>query len=431
MDLIIKGRRGKVFGELNVPGDKSISHRSVILGALAEGDTVVKNLLISDDVLRTIKAFKDMGVGIETGDYEILIHGVGLHGLKKAEKHIDCGNSGTTARLLSGVLSGQRFSSTLVGDESLSKRPMDRVIIPLRKMGANICGKEDKYLPLEIKPVNEKLKAIRYELPIASAQVKSAILLATLFAKGTTEIIENKITRDHTERMLKFFGCSIKRRGKSIIMDSTVQLKGKNIYVPGDISSAAYFIVAATIINGSDLLIKDVGINPTRDGIIHVLKKMGADITIFNTRVVNNEPVGDIRIKYAPLKGISIDRKITGIIIDEIPILAVASSLSKGRTIIRDVRELKYKESNRLFTITQELSKMGAKIEVFEDEMIIEGVDRLKGTEVDTHGDHRIAMALSIAALAADGDTKIKDHECVNISYPNFFDSLFLVYESV
>lgn len=431
MDLIIRGKAGRIFGEIKVPGDKSISHRSIILGALAKGDTVIKNLLVSDDVLRTMQAFKDMGVNIEIKDEEVIIHGVGLHGLKKPEKYIDCGNSGTTARLLSGVLVGQKFSTTLIGDQSLSKRPMDRVIMPLRKMGAEIYGKDDKRLPLEIKPVKSRLKAIKYELPVASAQVKSAILLATLYAYGTTEIVENKTTRDHTERMLNFFGCDIKRKGKSIIMDSNVLLKGKNIYVPGDISSAAYFIVAASMIKDSNLVIKDVGINPTRDGIIHVLKKMGADIIILNKRFVNNEPVGDIQVRYAPLTGISIDREITGIIIDEIPILAVASSLAKGRTIIRDVQELKYKESNRIYTISKELSKMGAKIEALEDGMIIEGVENLKGTAVDSHGDHRIAMALSIAALAADGDTRIDNHECVNISYPNFFDTLKLVYRDV
>lgn len=431
MDLIIKGKAGRIFGEIRVPGDKSISHRSIILGALAEGDTVVKNLLVSDDVLRTIQAFKDMGVNIEFVADEIIIHGVGLYGLKKPERHVECGNSGTTARLMSGILAGQKFPSTLVGDQSLSRRPMDRVIIPLRKMGAEIYGRDDKYLPLEIKPAKSKLKAISYELPVASAQVKSAILLASLYANGTTEIIENKKTRDHTERMLKLFGCKIRRKGNSIIMDSNSLLKGKNIYVPGDISSAAYFIVAAAMVEGSDLLIKDVGINPTRDGIIHVLKKMGADIAIINERIVNNEPVGDIRIRYAPLTGISIDREITGIIIDEIPILAVAASVAKGRTIIRDVKELKYKESNRIYAISKELSKMGAKIEALEDGMIIEGVDRLKGAVVDSHGDHRIAMALSIAALVAEGSTIIGNHECVSISYPNFFDTLELIYRDV
>lgn len=428
MDLIIKGKTGRIIGEIKVPGDKSISHRSIIMGALAEGDTLVKNPLISDDVLRTIRAFKQMGVDIEIGDNEILIHGVGLYGLKEPKGYIDCGNSGTTARLLSGVLSGQNFSTTLIGDDSLSKRPMDRIIIPLRNMGANISGRENKYLPMEIKPSITKLKAIKYELPVASAQVKSAIMLATLYAYGTTEIIENKTTRDHTERMMKFYGCNIKRKNKTIFMDSTNSLKGKNIYVPGDISSAAYFIVAATLVKGSDLILRDVGINPTRNCIIYVLKRMGADINIFNVRIINNEPVADIRVKYAPLKGISIDRKITGIIIDEIPILAVASSLAKGKTEIRDVKELKYKESDRIRTISEELKKMGAKIEVLPDGMIVEGVEELKGAVVNSYGDHRIAMALSIAALAARGKTQIDSYECVNISFPNFYDVLRSIY---
>jgi len=428
MDLIIRGNTGRIFGEAKVPGDKSISHRSIIIGSLAEGETVIKNPLISEDVLRTIYAFKEMGVDIEIKDDEILIHGTGLYGLKKPKNYIDCGNSGTTARLLSGVLSGQNFSTTLIGDKSLSNRPMDRVIVPLRKMGADITGREDKYLPIEIKPTRSKLQSIKYELPVASAQVKSAILLATLYANNTTEIIEYKTTRDHTERMLKYFGCNIKRINKSIFMASTNPLKGKSIYVPGDISSASYFIVAASLIEGSNLILRDVGINPTRNGIIHVLKRMGADIDVFNIRTINNEPVGDINVRHAPLKGISIDRRITGIIIDEIPILAVAASLAKGKTEIRDVKELKYKESDRIRTISEELKKMGAKIEVLPDGMIIEGVDRLQGTLVNSHGDHRIAMALSIAALVANHETLINGHECVNISFPNFYDILSRLY---
>jgi len=427
-DLIIKGNKGRIFGEVRVPGDKSISHRSIILGAMAEGDTLVKNGLISEDIIRTIQAFRSMGVSIEVEEDGILIHGVGLGGLKKPAEPIDCGNSGTTARLLSGILAGQTFSSTLIGDESLSKRPMDRVIIPLSKMGANIRGRENKYLPLEIRPAKGKLKALSYELPVASAQVKSAILLATLFAQGITEVIEKKTTRDHTERMLEYFGCHIRKKDKSIIMDSEAFLEGKNIYVPGDISSAAYFIVAATLIKGSNLVVRDVGINPTRNGIIHVLKSMGADITTFNERVINNEPVGDISVKYAPLKGVTMDREITAIIIDEIPILAVAACLAQGRTVIRDVQELKYKESNRIEAISKELRKMGAKIEAVEDGLIIEGVDRLQGAEVDSHGDHRIAMALSIGGLAAYGDTQIDNHQCVNVSYPSFYDTLASLY---
>ena len=426
--MYIRGNVGKILGEIRVPGDKSISHRSIIFGALAEGDTIIKNPLISEDVLRTVQAFKNMGVNIEIRESEILIHGVGLDGLKKPNGYIDCGNSGTTARLLSGVLAGQNFSVTLIGDESLSKRPMDRIIFPLRKMGADIFGKDDKYLPLEIKPAKAGLRAIKYEMPVASAQVKSAILLASLFADGTTKIIEKKLTRDHTERMLEHFGCNISKKGKAIIMDYAGPLKGKNIYVPGDISSAAYFIVAAAMIKGSDLLIRDVGINPTRNGIIQVLKNMGADITIYNTRHMNNEPFGDIRVKYAPLTGVFIEKDITGIIIDEIPILAVAASVAKGRTIIRDVKELKYKESNRLYTISKELRRMGAQIETLEDGMIIEGVASLKGTHVYSYGDHRIAMALSIAALVANGETRIDNYECVSISYPNFFNTLRKIY---
>lgn len=417
-------RKGLV-GEITVPGDKSISHRSIIISSLSTGNSIIENLLESEDVERTIEAFKNMGVNIIKKNNKYYVEGVGLKGLEKPKKPIDCGNSGTTARLLSGVLVGQKFDSIIVGDESLSMRPMDRIILPLSKMGAKIKGRMNKHLPICISPSQDKLKSIKYELPVASAQVKSAILLATLYATGKTSIIENKVTRDHTERMLEYFGCNVYRTNNVIYVDSNSVPVGKKIYVPGDISSASYFIVAATIIEGSNLTIRNVGINPTRSGIITVLRKMGADIKIVNKRELNNEPVGDIVVKHAPLKGIVVDEQIIGTLIDEIPILAVAASLSEGTTVIKDAEELKYKESNRLKTIYSELKKMGANIKMMGNDLIIEGVKELNAGKLDSYNDHRMAMALSIAALKGNGQSEILGYKSVNISFPSFYKTLY------
>ncbi|TCS91244.1 3-phosphoshikimate 1-carboxyvinyltransferase [Keratinibaculum paraultunense] len=422
--MIIDGSKCKLVGKIKVPGDKSISHRAVILGSIAKGLTVIENILISEDVIKTIDAFKNMGVNIEIMDEKVLIKGVGIHGLKKPNTPIYCGNSGTTMRLLSGLLVGQKFSSILTGDDSLVKRPMDRIIIPLSKMGANIKGVKNKYPPLSIKPTNI-LTSICYKMPVASAQVKSSILLATLYAKGTTKIIENKITRDHTERMLKLFGANIRCKGNEILMDSENELYGKKLYIPGDISSAAYFIVAALLIKGSHIIIEDVGINPTRAGILSILKKMGGNIIVFNEREINCEPIGDIEVKYSKLRGITIEEDEIGKLIDEVPIIAVAATLAEGRTIIKGVNELKYKESNRIKTITEGLSNMGAYIKILPDRMIIEGVQELKPAFLNSYDDHRIAMALSIAALTAKGSSHINKSECINISYPEFYTTLF------
>jgi len=423
--LKIKGSNKGLLGEITVPGDKSISHRSIIIGSISNGNSLIANLLESEDVKRTIDAFRNMGVCIEKTEDGYYIEGVGLYGLNKPKGLIDCGNSGTTARLLSGVLSGQRFDSILIGDKSLSTRPMDRVILPLKKMGAKIEGRVDKYLPISISQAENRLKSINYELPVASAQVKSAILLATLYAQGKTSIIENKVTRDHTERMLQYFGCSVYKEDNIIYMDSNSTPRGRNIYIPGDISSASYFIVAATLIEGSDLVIKNVGVNPTRTGIISVLNSMGANIRINNCKELNNEPVGDIHVKYSPLKGITIGGNVIGKLIDEIPVLAVAASLSNGTTVIKDAEELKYKESNRIKTISYELKKMGANIKELDDGLIIEGVRELKPSMLDSYNDHRIAMALSIAALKATGESYISGHECIGISYPDFYNTLY------
>lgn len=411
----IKGIKS-LKGEIKVPGDKSVSHRAVMLGSIAKGETIIENILLSEDTYRTIECFSDMGIKIEVDEKEnrVRIEGNGIRGIKRPSKVLDCGNSGTTMRLLSGILVGQDFPSTLIGDDSLSKRPMDRIIIPLTKMGANIEGERDKYPPLKIYP-SKSLYGIHYELPVASAQVKSAILLASIYSEGDTKVIEKKVTRDHTERMLEYF--------------EEDKFNGKEIYVPGDISSAAFFIVGASIIKGSSIVMKDVGINPTRTGIIDVLKAMGANIRIENIRNVNNEPIGDIYVSYAPLKGIELDGEIIGRLIDEIPIIAVAALFAEGTTTIRNAEELKYKETNRIQAIVGELKKMGADIIALEDGLIVHGKKDLSPAIVDSFNDHRIAMALSIAGLNLSGESEIKDSQCVNISYPNFFETIWELVE--
>lgn len=398
-------------GEIKVPGDKSISHRAVIFGSISKGETVVENILLSEDVLNTIECFREMGVDIEINKEEnkLRIIGNGLYGLKKPKKSLDCGNSGTSMRLLAGVLAGQNFESTLIGDSSLSKRPMDRIINPLRKMNVNIHGVDNKYPPISICPSKE-LYGIEYTLPMASAQVKSAILLASLYAKGETKVIEKKTTRDHTERMMEYF--------------DEDDFKGKNIYVPGDISSAAFFIIGASIMKDSSIVLKDVGINPTRTGIIDVLQSMGGNIEVKNIRNINKEPIGDIYVSYSPLMGIELDSAIIGRLIDEIPIIAVGAMFAQGSTIIRNAEELKYKETDRIHAIVTELRKVGGDIEALEDGLIIKGTSTFYPGVLDSYNDHRIAMALSIAALNIDGKSKINDDRCINISYPQFYESL-------
>lgn len=420
----IKGK-AKLIGEIKVPGDKSISHRAIILGSISEGITLVDNILFSDDTLRTIDCFKALGVDIavDKQEYRVTIKGVGLKGLKMPAKTLDCQNSGTTMRLLAGLLGGQEFSSKIIGDSSLNKRPMKRIIDPLRLMGVHISGIDDNYPPLLINP-SKNLKSIDYTLPVASAQVKSAILLAALYSSGRTNIYEKKISRDHTERMLAYLGADIKYNFSetSIVGDS--KLIGKDIFVPGDISSASFFIVAACILEGSSLVIKDVGLNPSRTGIVKVLKSMGASIEIFNENIKNNEVYGDIKVVYKPLHGIVLQGDIIGTLIDEIPIIAVAAAFAKGQTIIRNAEELKYKETNRIHAIANELRKMNCKIEELDDGLIIQGGQNLKGNILNSHNDHRIAMALTIAALSSSEASKIENHSCIDISYPNFYNDL-------
>ena len=408
-------------GEIEVAGDKSISHRAVIFTCLARGKSRIKGWLKARDVFSTIQAFQALGVKIEQND-ELIVYGEGKYGLKPPAGILDLGNSGTGFRLLAGVLAGQNFSTTLTGDETLQRRPMKRIIIPLRLMGARIQARDDEYPPLEIQ--GGDLKAIEYQLPVASAQVKSAILLATLYAEGRTRIKEPAQSRDHTERLLKYFGQEVRNNQGWLELEGGGELSARDIEVVGDISSASFFIVAGILVSGSEILLKNVGINPTRSGILEVLEKMGAKIERLNQREVCGEPVADLLIKSQPLKGVEIKGEIIPRVIDELPILAVAGALAQGKTIIRDARELRVKESDRIHSMTVELRKMGAKIEELEDGMVIEGVEELEGAEVYSHKDHRVAMSLAIAGLCARGRTRIKSVEWAETSFPDFFNKL-------
>lgn len=414
---------GKFSGEITAPADKSISHRAVIIGSLAQGKTEIDNFLSAEDCLATVACMRSLGVVITERGRSIGIRGKGMR-LQPSCRPLYAGNSGTTARLLTGVLAGQPFTTGLAGDESLGRRPMLRVVEPLRHMGALIGGGEDgNKLPLTIS--GGDLKPLYFDMPVASAQVKSAVLLAGLFAHGETTISESKTSRDHTERMLETFGADITRNENVITVKGPANLKGCNIKIPGDISSAAFLMVASSIIPGSELMIKEVGINPTRTGVIDVLNMMGADLTVLNRRNYGNEPVGDIRIKgTGSLNGITIGGEIIPRVIDEIPVLAVAAAMAQGTTVIKDAGELRVKESDRLKMLSGELSRMGALIQEKPDGLIIEGGKTLKGCMCESHGDHRLAMAMAIAGLVASGETVVKGAECIAISYPSFMEDL-------
>lgn len=410
-----------INGRFTVPGDKSISHRAVMFSALAEGTAEIDGFLTGEDCLSTIDCFRNLGINIEQNGTTVTVYGKGLNGLSKPSGVLYAGNSGTTVRLMSGILSGQPFSCEITGDSSIQKRPMDRVITPLRQMGAKIFGANSKsFAPLTINP--SKLKGITYELPVASAQVKSAILLASLFAESETTIIEPEKTRDHTEIMLNHLGANIETNGNTIISRPVKQLFAKNIKIPGDISSAAFLIVAALILPDSHIIIENIGVNETRIGIITALKEMGGNISLLNERAESGEPVADIEVKSSELKGITIGGSIIPKMIDEIPVLSVAALFAKGKTIIKDAAELKVKESNRIKTMSEELGKLGAQITETDDGMIITGGHLLKGANVESHNDHRVAMSLAIAALRAEGSTKITGAECTDISFPGFWD---------
>lgn len=410
-------------GEITVPGDKSISHRGIMLGALANGTTSITNFLKGADCLSTISCFQKMGIEIEETESEILVHGKGLHGLSAPKEILDAGNSGTTTRLISGILAGQNFSCDLTGDASIQKRPMKRIMTPLSMMGADITSVHNNgCAPLHIK--GAPLKGISYQSPVASAQVKSCVLFAGLYADGKTSVTEPFLSRNHSELMLSSFGASVQTCGTTATIEPEPVLTAQKVEVPGDISSAAFFIAAGLLIPGSELLIKNVGINPTRDGILRVCRQMGANLELLNTRTQCGEPVADILVKHSELNGTVIEGDLIPTLIDELPVIAVMAACANGETIIRNAEELKVKESNRLEIIVHHLSEMGCDITGTEDGMIIRGGKPLHGAVLDSHLDHRIAMSFAVAGLVADGETEITNADCVNISYPGFYRDL-------
>lgn len=410
-------------GDITVPGDKSISHRSLMLGSISEGRTRIKGLLRGADCLSTMSCMRALGVSIDDNGNEIVVHGVGLNGLKKPAQMLYTGNSGTTTRILSGILAGQPFETTITGDESIEKRPMKRIITPLSLMNADISSVNgNDCAPLSIKP--STLHGINYDSPVASAQVKSCILLAGLYADAPTTVTEPALSRNHTELMLRAFGADIETSGYSATVTPGNTLHGQDIQIPGDISSAAYFIAAGLIVKDSEILISNVNINPTRAGIIKVVKSMGGTIDILNERIVSGEPVADLYVKSSHLHGTEIGGADIPTLIDEIPIIAILAANADGQTIIRDASELHVKESDRIKSISENLTRMGSDIMPTSDGMIIYGGARLHSAKIKTMKDHRIAMAFSIASLALDEDNSIDDMDCVNISYPGFFETL-------
>lgn len=419
-------KSGPLHGEITIPGDKSISHRSIMFGSLAKGTTEITHFLQGADCLSTISCFQKLGIEIENQKDRIWVHGKGLDGLTKSDSILDTGNSGTTTRLISGILAAQPFVTTLNGDESIQTRPMKRIMEPLAMMGADIKSlRNNNCAPLEI--TGKPLHGIHYQSKVASAQVKSAILLAGLYADGKTSVTEPAISRNHSEIMLRHFGANVETQGLTATVFPRPELSGQKIVVPGDISSAAYFIAAGLLVPGSEILIKNVGINETRDGIIRVAQAMGGDITLLNINRDSGEATADILVKYSQLHGTTIKGEIIPTLIDEIPIICIMAAFAKGTTVIADAAELKVKESNRIDVMVENLSAMGCQIEGTDDGMIIEGGESLQGATINSHLDHRIAMSFTIAALLAEGETTILQDECVKISYPNFYDDLSLL----
>ncbi|GHU63179.1 3-phosphoshikimate 1-carboxyvinyltransferase [Clostridia bacterium] len=411
-------------GEIMVPGDKSISHRCIMFASLAKGISTIHHFLNGADCLATIQCFTQLGISIEEKEDTIYISGKGLYGLQESTKTLDCQNSGTTMRLLSGILSAQPFSSTLDGDSSIRKRPMNRIAEPLSLMGAHFQWKtQENFAPFKLS--GTKLQAIEYTSPVASAQVKSAVLLAGLYAQGQTKVIEPELSRNHTEILLRSFGAEVVSDGCTHTIMPEPNLVARDIFVPGDISSAAYFIAAGLLSQNAQIYLQNVGINPSRDGILKVCKQMGANIQIFNEHQ-NDEPTADLLITpCSHLTACTIDRRLIPSLIDELPIIAVIACFAEGTTIIKDASELKVKESNRIHTVVKGLSDMGADIQETEDGMIIHGGKPLHCACIDSKGDHRIAMSFSIAALFAEGESEILNSECVNVSYPHFYSDLF------
>lgn len=407
-------------GEMTVPGDKSISHRGVMLGALGEGTSEVTGFLRGADCLSTIDCFRNMGVPITLEKDTVQISGVGLHGLRKPEKTLYTGNSGTTTRLLCGLLAGQNFTAELDGDASIRKRPMARVTEPLRRMGAEF---NSDFCPLRV--TGHPLHAISYQMPVASAQVKTSLLLAGLYAEGTTVLTEPAVSRDHTERMLRAMGADLVSDGTKVSVTPGKILSAERFEVPGDISSAAFFLVLGAILPHSEITVRNVGINPTRDGVIEVLKNMGADILVEHQRQAAGEPVADLTVRTSELSGCEIGGSLIPRLIDELPVLAVAAAFAKGTTRIYDAQELMVKETNRIRAVADEFRKCGIDIEETADGMIIHGGKAFHGAAFHTYGDHRMAMSLAVLAQGADGDSCLDDAACVLVSYPNFFEDLY------
>lgn len=412
-----------VQGKLQVPGDKSISHRAVMLGSIAEGKTSITGFLNGEDCLRTIDIFEQLGVTIQADETNVSIDSPGINQWKTPTSSLYAGNSGTTARLMLGILASSPVTATISGDDSLSSRPMDRVTIPLRDMGASIKAEAaEDLLPLTVEGTN--LKGIHYKSPVASAQVKSAILFAGLQAEGTTSVEEDTISRDHTEQMLHYFGANVKTDERVASIQKGDALQGRVVHVPGDISSAAFFMVAAALAPGSSLTLTNVGLNPTRTGIIDALQAMGAGIEVTDRSTENGEAVGTIHMTYKPLHGTTIDGPLIPRLIDELPILALLATQAEGQTIIKDAAELRVKETDRIAAVTNELTKIGANVEATPDGMIIHGPTPLKGGTMDSYGDHRLGMMAGIASLITSEPITIQDAACIDISYPSFFKSL-------
>lgn len=422
MRMIVRKAKG-LRGRGKVPGDKSISHRALLLGAIAEGTTRIQNFLPATDCLATLTCVRGLGVEVERlSDTELIVHGRGLRGLREPKDVLDCAGSGTTTRLLAGILAGQPFYSVLTGNEQLRRRPMGRIVEPLRQMGATVLGRDDGHLP-PLTILGGNLHGIEYRLLVASAQVKSAILLAGLYADGPTVIHEPGPARDHTERMLAAMGANIKYQISNIKVQSS-KLSSLDIVVPGDISSAAYFIAAACLIPGSEVVVEGVGVNPTRTGFLDVLREMGADILVENRREVSGEPVADIIVRAGGPRGIEVRGNQVPRMIDEFPILAVVATQAQGTTVVSDATELRVKETDRIANITVELRKLGARIEERPDGFVVEGPTPLLGTQVNSHGDHRLAMSLAIAGLVAEGETTIEGAGCIADSFPGFEEIL-------
>ena len=409
-------------GSFELIGDKSISHRAVMFSSISKGHNKISNFLMGEDCLSTISCFRKMGVDIQIDGKDVYVKGNGLYGLKRPKEILDVGNSGTTIRLMMGILAGNKFDATLIGDNSIAKRPMKRVTDPLRLMGCNIEGKDDaNYTPIKI--YGGDLKAIDYHMPVASAQVKSALILASLYANDTSFIYEKVKSRNHTEIMLKSFGADINVENLKISVNPVNELFSQDIYVPGDISSAAFIIVSALITKGSEVIIKNVGLNETRTGIIDVVKNMNGNIEIINERLVGGELVGDLLVRYTKdLCATTIDKDIIPRLIDEIPVIAVLATQAEGITIIKDAQELKVKESNRIKSMVENLKILGADIEELEDGLIIKGKSKLNGGKIKTFKDHRIAMAFSTLNLISDEKIKLDDEDCINVSFPGYFD---------